>query len=185
MRVHGFMTKTELWNYSGRLETEQRRYLNLRYRLLPYIYSRASEVTFHGSTLMRPLVMDFPKDDKALAQSHEYMFGPSLLVAPVLEPGVTTWQVYPPVTPGGWFDWWTEKRVIGGAATSIDAPLEQIPLLVKAGSIIPLGAVEQYTGEDASGALELRIYPGADADFTTKQANFQQFVSIGMITCIS
>jgi alpha-D-xyloside xylohydrolase len=166
MRVHGFQTNTEPWRYGSEVEAEARQYLEMRYRLLPYIYSQAAEITFRGSTLMRPLVMDFRGDERALTQNHEYMFGPSLLVAPVLQPGVQEWPVYAPATPGGWFDWWTEKKVSGGNTTALDAPLAKIPLLVRAGSIIPLGPVQQYTGEDRSGELELRIYPGADGTFT-------------------
>jgi alpha-D-xyloside xylohydrolase len=166
MRVHGYQTKTEPWNFGPEVEDEERQYLDLRYRLLPYIYSQAAQVTFHGSTVMRPLVMDFQHDERALTQTSEYMFGPSLLVAPVLEPGVATWPVYAPTNVGDWFDWWTEQRVKGGTETKVDAPISRIPLLVKAGSIIPLGPVEQYAGQDGSGNLEVRIYPGANADFT-------------------
>lgn len=166
MRVHGYQTTTEPWHYGSDVEDETRQYLDLRYRLLPYIYSQASEITFHGSTLMRPLVMDFHNDEQALTQKYEYMFGPSFLVAPVLQPGVKEWPVYAPTAPGGWFDWWTEKKVNAGETTTEDAALSKIPLLVKAGSIVPWGPAEQYTGEDRTGNLELRIYPGADASFT-------------------
>ena len=166
MRVHGYQTTTEPWHYGREVEAQARQYLEMRYRLLPYIYSQAAEITLHGSTLMRPLVMDFPNDERALLQKHEYMFGPSFLVAPVLQPGVKDWPTYAPPTPGGWFDWWTEKKVSSGDTSTLDAPLSKIPLLVKAGSIIPQGPVQQYTGEDQKGELELRIYPGADANFT-------------------
>jgi alpha-D-xyloside xylohydrolase len=165
MRVHGYQTNTEPWHYGSALEDEERQYLNLRYRLLPYIYSQAAQITFHGSTLMRPLVMDFPKDEQALTQKAEFMFGPSFLVAPVLQPAVTTWNVYAPSTTAGWFDWWTEHKIQSGQTTSLDAPLTKLPLLVRAGSIIPLGDVEQYALQDRSGKLEIRVYPGADADF--------------------
>jgi alpha-D-xyloside xylohydrolase len=165
-RVHGYQTDTEPWRYGDEVEGEVRRYLDLRYQLLPYIYSEAAEVTFHGSTLMRPLVMDFRNDNEALKQDYEFMFGPSLLVSPVLQPDVNQWPVYAPSTPGGWYDWWTERKVSGGMTTRMDAPLGKIPVLVKAGSIIPFGNVEQYAGEDRSGELELRVFPGADADFT-------------------
>ncbi len=166
MRVHGYQTQTEPWHYGPEVESVTRQYLDLRYRLLPYIYSEAAEITFHGSTLMRPLVMDFAGDERALSQKHEYMFGPAFLVAPVLEPGVKEWPVYAPAAPSGWFDWWTEKKVSGNAETRMDAPLAKIPLLVKAGSIVPLGPVRQYTAEDPGAELEIRIYPGADANFT-------------------
>ena len=166
MRVHGFHTQTEPWHFGSVVENEQRQYIDLRYQLLPYIYSQAAEVTFHGSTMMRPLVMDFRNDGDALRQKYEFMFGPSLLVAPVLQAGVQQWPVYAPSTPGGWFDWWTEKKLSGGTTHILDAPLAKIPLLVKAGSIVPVGNVEQYAGQDRSGDLQLRVYPGANADFT-------------------
>jgi alpha-D-xyloside xylohydrolase len=166
MRVHGYQSNTEPWRYGSMVEARTRDLLELRYRLLPYIYSQAAAITFEGSTLMRPLVMDFPNDADAWSQDYEYMFGPSILVAPVVEPGVSEWPVYAPPTPGDWHDWWTEESVAGGTTTAVSAPIERIPLLVRAGSIVPLGPVQQYTGEDESGALELRVYPGADADFT-------------------
>jgi len=166
MRVHGFQTKTEPWHFGQEVENEQRQYLELRYQLLPYIYSQAAEITFHGSTLMRPLVMDFRSDESALTQKYEFMFGPSLLIAPVLQPGVQQWSVYAPSTPGGWFDWWTESRIAYGKTTTMDAPLAKIPVLVKAGSIVPVGPIEQYAEQDRSGQLELRVYPGTDADCT-------------------
>jgi alpha-D-xyloside xylohydrolase len=166
LRVHGFQTDTEPWRYGDEVEGVVRNYLNLRYQLLPYIYSQAAAVTFQGSTIMRPLVMDFPGDDEALAQKYEYMFGPDFLVAPVLEAGVRQWPVYAPKTPGGWYDFWTSKTVPSGTTSVIDAPIERIPVLVRAGSILPLGPVEQYTGEQPAANLEIRIYPGADGDFT-------------------
>lgn len=165
-RVHGYQTDTEMWRYGARVEAESRRWLALRYRLLPYIYSEAARVTFGGSTLMRPLVLDFPHDPVALDQAHEFMFGPALLVAPVLAPGVTNWDVYLPQSAPGWFDFWTGEQLSGGRTVSVAAPLEQIPLHVRAGSILPLGPALQFTAEKPADPIELRIYPGADADYT-------------------
>lgn len=165
-RVHGYQTDTEPWRYGEEVENEVRTYLDLRYRLLPYIYSQAAEVTFRGSTLMRPLVMDFANDEQALAQKYEYMFGSAFLVAPVLDAGVTRWPVYAPQTPGGWYNFWTSTAVSSATTTVIDAPIAQIPLLVRAGSIVPIGPVEQYAGQIPAEDLELRVYPGADGDFT-------------------
>jgi alpha-D-xyloside xylohydrolase len=165
-RVHGYQTDTEEWRYGPDVEEQTRRYLDLRYRLFPYIYSQAAAISFEGSTLMRPLVMDFPQDEMALTQKYEYMFGPALLVAPVLEGGAKQWDVYAPKTQGGWYDFWTGSHVPGGTSVTLDAPIDKIPLLVKAGSILPLGPVEQYTGEKPGAEIELRVYPGADADFT-------------------
>ena len=166
MRVHGYQTNTEPWNYGLEMVNEERKLIDLRYQLLPYIYSQAANITFSGGTLMRPLVMDFASDAQALDQQYEYMFGPAFLVAPVLDAGVTQAHVYAPKTKGGWYDWWSGKSVAQGADVKVDSPLGHIPLLVRAGSIVPLGPVEQYTGEKKDAPLELRIYPGADGRFT-------------------
>lgn len=164
-RVHGYLTDTEFWRFGENVEKEALKYLNLRYRLLPYIYSQAATVTFEGGTIMRPLVMDFSLDHKALEQNYEYMFGPSILVAPVLEPGVKTWDVYLPKNKAGWYNFWTGKKNAGGQQVKTDAPIDQIPLFVKAGSIVPLGPEKQYTSEKADSVIELRVYAGADATF--------------------
>ncbi len=165
MRVHGYETDTEPWRYGTEVEDETRQYLNLRYRMLPYIYSEAAAVTFQGSTLMRPLVMDFSQDQQALNQKYEYMFGPAFLVAPVLKPGAKRWPVYAPNTRGGWYDYWTGKGITAGTTAIVDAPIEKLPLLVRAGSIVPIGPVEQYTKEKPPNNLEIRIYPGSDGNF--------------------
>jgi len=166
MRVHGYQTDTEPWRYGKIFESETRRWLELRYRLLPYIYSETARVSFAGSTLMRPLVLDFLSDVRALDQDAEFMFGRALLVAPVLKPGVKEWPVYLPETPGGWFDFWTGERTAGGRSLSAAAPLERVPLFVRAGSIVPLGPVVQYATESPGAAYEIRIFTGADGKFT-------------------
>ncbi|WP_243348390.1 TIM-barrel domain-containing protein [Parabacteroides sp. FAFU027] len=163
-RIHGYMTETEPWKYGQTVEDNMRKMLNLRYQLLPYIYSEASKVTRKGSTLMRPLVMDFKEDKKALNQPFEYMFGKSILVAPVTEPGITETSVYLPES-ASWFDFWTGKRFVGGQTVVVSAPLDRIPLFVKAGSIIPMGKVVQYSAQQSSEALEIRVYKGADGKF--------------------
>lgn len=165
MRVHGYQTDTEFWRYGKEVEKISREYLDLRYRLLPYIYSEAAQVTLRGSTLMRPLVMDFPSDEKALSQTSEYMFGHNFLVAPVLASGVHQWDVYLPSNQHGWIDFWTGKHVDGGKTISADAPLDKLPLFVQAGSILPLAAPAQYTGQTATDPIEIRVYPGSDASF--------------------
>lgn len=166
MRVHGYQTNTEPWNYGPEMVDEEKKLIDLRYQLLPYLYSQAANITFSGGTMMRPLMMDFAGDPRALDQKYEYMFGPAFLVAPVLEAGVTQAHVYAPQSKGGWYDWWTGQPVASGSETTLDAPVGKIPLLVRAGSIVPLGPVEQYTGEKKDAPLELRIYPGADGHFT-------------------
>jgi alpha-D-xyloside xylohydrolase len=165
-RVHGYQTDTEFWRFGTNVMQQAHRYLDLRYRMLPYIYSEAARVTFDGSTLMRPLVMDFADDPTALDQKYEYMFGPAFLVSPVLQAGATNWEVYLPKTAGGWFDFWTGEKLAGGQTVKAAAPLAQIPLHMRAGSIIPLGPSEQYVGQKPADPIELRIYRGADGAFT-------------------
>jgi alpha-D-xyloside xylohydrolase len=164
-RVHGYQTDTEFWRYGQKVETEALRYLNLRYRLLPYIYSQAADITFNNGTIMRPLVMDFVNDSKALEQNYEYMFGPSFLVAPVLSKGVKEWEVYLPETLSGWYNFWTGKQFKGGQSITSEASLSTIPLFVKAGSIVPMGKFMQYSNEKSTDTLEIRVYTGSDGKF--------------------
>ncbi len=166
MRIHGWLTPTEPWLYGPEVETIARKYLDLRSRLVPYMYSEAAQVTTHGSTLFRPLVMDFASDPQALQEKYEFMFGKDLLVAPVTAPSVTTADVYLPATEAGWYDFWTEKPLPGAEAVQSPASLDTIPVYARAGSILPLGPIEQYLDQRHGTPLELRIYPGANATFT-------------------
>jgi alpha-D-xyloside xylohydrolase len=150
-RAHGARQHNELWFYG------------LRYRLMPYIYSLAARTTFEGYTPMRALAFDFPGDEKAIDLPDEFMFGPSLLVAPVTHADATSRDVYLP-KGADWYDFWTGKRLNGGQTIHRDAPLAVLPLYVRAGAILPLGPDEEYTGEHAAAPIELRIYPGANAD---------------------
>ena len=166
-RVHGYMSDTEPGRYGSEAQAVIARCLDERYRLLPYIYSHAAAVTFDGSTLMRPLVFDFADDAEALRQPCSYMFGRSLLVSPVTEPDVTAWDTYLPATPGGWYDYYTGCRYDGRQHVTTSAPLDRIPVFVRAGSIVPLDETPHAAATDAvPSALTLRVYPGADARFT-------------------
>ncbi|GHT42415.1 alpha-xylosidase [Bacteroidia bacterium] len=166
LRVHGRSTNTEFWNFGDNVERIALKYLNLRYRMLPYIYSQAAAITFNGSTLMRPLVMDFPTDVKALEQKSEFMFGPALLVAPVVAAAQSQWPVYLPHNEAGWFDYWSGEHFDGAQTVNVPVDLETTPLFVRAGSIIPLGPEQQYTTEKPDAAWDIRIYGGTDAKFT-------------------
>jgi alpha-D-xyloside xylohydrolase len=135
----------------------------LRYRLMPYVYSLAWKVTSEGYTLMRHLVFDYPKDKNVFDIKDQFMFGPALLVSPVLSAGATSRNVYLPA--GTWYDFWTGAQEAGGRTASFPAPLSELPLFVRAGSILPLGPNIQYATESAD-PVELRVYPGADATFT-------------------
>ena len=166
MRVHGWHTETGLWLYGQQVEDVSRKYLDLRHRLLPYIYSGAADVTLHGSTLMRPLVMDFAQDEKALEQKYEFMFGKELLVAPVLSPGARDWDVYLPEDRTGWVNFWTGQTFQGGQTVRTSAKLNEMPLFVRAGSIIPIGPTELWANEKPDAPIEIRVFPGADATFS-------------------
>lgn len=163
-RLHGYQTETEPWKYGQKVEDNMREMLNLRYQLMPYIYSETSKIKT-GSTFMRPLVMDFQNDEKAVSKPYEYMFGKSFLVAPVIESGVADWKVYLPKWTK-WFDFWSEKSFDGGQEVKVNVPLNRIPLFVKAGAIIPFGSIVQSTNEKKWDNLEIRIYEGADGEFT-------------------
>ena len=121
------------------------RFAELRYRLLPYLYTLASRVTREHDTMMRALVMDFPDDPKARDVQDQYLFGPAFLVSPVTAPGVTTRAVYLP--EGAWYDFWTGLSIEGGRTIDAPAPYESMPLHVRAGSIVPFGPALQWTGE--------------------------------------
>jgi alpha-glucosidase (family GH31 glycosyl hydrolase) len=137
-----------------------RKYLNLRYQLLPYLYSAVAETHATGLPLMRSLWLSYPSDLKAATADNEYLWGESILVAPVLEPGATHRTTHLP--QGLWWDYWTNDRVEGGKDDVRAVDLEVLPLYVKAGTILPVGPVKQYAQEASSRPLILRIYPGAD-----------------------
>ena len=161
-RTHGHREHNELWSYPA-VEQTLVKYDQLRYRLLPYIYAQAWQISSADSTLQRPLVMDFREDAATWEIGDEFLFGPSLLVAPVTEQGAESRNVYLPKGTE-WIDFWSGKTLSGGTRPAMEAPLERIPLLVRAGSILPMGPHEEYVGQKLD-PLELRIYPGADASF--------------------
>jgi alpha-D-xyloside xylohydrolase len=164
-RVHGTRSpdENELWSYGPDAQKILVDYDTLRYRLMPYIYSQAWQVTSHHGTLMRPLVMDWRDDVDAQNTGDEYLFGPAILVSPVYTQGATTRNVYLPKAI--WYDFWTGDKVEGGKRIEADAPLNKLPLFVRAGSIVPMGPAMEWSTEKPADPIELRIYPGADGDF--------------------
>ena len=175
MRSHGTDAPREIYQFGkkgDRVFDAIDKSINLRYRLLPYIYSASWDVTANQSTMMRALVMDFPKDKQALDLNDEYMFGKSILVCPVTKvmyskdtkedfSSVKTKELYLP-KGNEWYDFWTGDKVAGGQTISKESPLDIIPLFVKAGSIIPLGPKVQYATEKPWDNLEIRVYDGAN-----------------------
>lgn len=164
-RAHGARQngQNELWSFGPEAQKILTTYDRLRYRLMPYIYSMATRTTFDGYTPMRALVFDFREDPKAADISDEFLYGPSLLVAPVTDAGATARDVYLPAG-ADWYDFWTGDKLRGGQTIHRDAPLDVIPLYVRAGSILPLGPEEEYTGQYPNAPIELRIYPGSDGE---------------------
>lgn len=166
MRVHGYMSNTEPWQYGKEAQRIITNFIEFRYRLLPYIYSEAARVTSEGYTLMRPFVFDFPNDSQALEQEQEYMFGEAILVNPVTEKGVTEWSTYLPQHPAGWYDMATARWYEGGQTVTTPVSIESIPLFAKGGSIIPIGPVRQSTAEKSDKPTDIYIIPGDNATFT-------------------
>ncbi|HEV2328340.1 MAG TPA: TIM-barrel domain-containing protein, partial [Verrucomicrobiae bacterium] len=169
LRVHGEYPNREMWEFGGDGSptfAAEAKFDRLRYRLLPYIYSLAGNVTQEGGTMMRALVMDFPGDTNVFNIGDEYMFGPALLINPVTTYQARSRSVYLPQTAGGWYDAWTGKFLDGGQAIQAAAPFDAIPMFVRAGSIVPFGPEIQYVGETPADPLTFFIYAGADGDFT-------------------
>jgi len=173
-RSHGTDTPREIWNFGERGTPHFdaiEKTIRGRYELLPYIYSVAAKVTREGYTMARLLAFDFPDDRNARDLKDEYMFGPSLLVAPVTDPGVTSRRVYLPAfkTPdganGAWYDVRTGARYAAGTTVDAPAPLDSIPVFQKAGSIVVKGPVVQYADAQRGLPLEVVVAPGADAEF--------------------
>ena len=131
MRVHGYMSNTEPWNYGPEAQAIIADCLKEREAMKPYIKHCAQLIATEGYTLMRPLVFDFADDPMALRQKCEYMFGPDLLVSPVTEPGVTEWQTYLPKTPGGWTDKYTGQHYEGGQTVTTKVDRRHIPVFVR------------------------------------------------------
>lgn len=160
-RSHGTQALREMWQFGPDVEKTLLKYDNLRYRLMPYIYSQAWNVTNNNGTIMRALVMDFPNDETAIRLKDEFMFGPSILVCPVISKDATARSVYLPAGTQ-WIDFWTGNRYDGGKTINAEAPLDTIPLYVRAGSIVPFGPKLQYVDEKPADPIELRVYTGSD-----------------------
>jgi alpha-D-xyloside xylohydrolase len=162
-RCHGFPPR-EPWAYGERAEAIFRRYGELRYRLLPYIYSEAVECVRSSTPMMRALVLDFQDDPTTYAIDDEYLFGRSILVAPILD-ATESRGVYLP--RGAWVDLRSFEKLEGGRWIDVDAPLDVLPMYARAGAIIPSGPVMQHVGERRSDPLTLDLYhPGDTGTYT-------------------
>jgi len=153
--------ESELRN--AQVEPICKKYLELRYRLMPYLYSAVRETSKTGLPILRAMWLHHPDDPAAVARGDQYFWGRDMLVAPVVEKGATSRRVYLP--RGTWFDFWTEQRVQGGSEIDRAVDLATMPLYVRAGAVIPMGPVKQYTAEPLDGPLSFTVYPGADGAF--------------------
>lgn len=146
----------EPWRFGKYYEDIIRKYLKLRYRLMPFLYTTLEEAHRTGVPVIRPLLLDYQRDESALNLDDQFLVGRDLLVAPILKPDLTQRMVYLP--QGTWYDYWTGKRYAGGTMIRADAPLETVPLYVRGGAIIPMGLEMSYTGEKPSDPLSFHIY---------------------------
>lgn len=164
MRAHGTINSPRWpWAFGEEVLAATKKAIELRYRLIPYLYSLAADCHATGAPLMRALVLEFPRDEKTWNLRDEWLVGKGLLAAPVLTEGGKR-SVYLP--EGGWYELGTGKRVAGGRTLEVEAKLDEIPAFVRAGTILPLGPVRQATSLGTEDPLEVRIYPGADAAFS-------------------
>jgi len=188
-RSHGTDTPREPWNFisneKGSLPFYETiiKYIKLRYTLIPYIYSLAYKAHTKAYIIMRSFIFDFYRDSNAICCTDEYMFGDAFLVAPVLNPmyflpnnttlpsSSKTRQVYLPKFEGGWFDFWTNSFYQSGITINASAPIETLPLFVKAGSIIPMSDEIEYADQNNGTASYIKIYEGADGDFSLYNDN--------------
>ena len=199
-RSHGADAPREIWQFGQKGEPVYdaiEKMIRLRYRLIPYLYSTAWQVTSDNGSYMRPLFADFAGDKKIWDMTDEFMFGRSILAAPIVDPqyteekvirtnAMTGWDRQSTVDnsqltvdftatksavkylPKGaaWYDFWTNQKYQGGKTVTLETSLDRVPMFVRAGSILPLGPEMQYVGEKSWDNLEIRVYPGADGQFT-------------------
>jgi alpha-glucosidase/alpha-D-xyloside xylohydrolase len=159
--------------HNAAVEPICRQYLELRYRLMPYLYTAVREAHDSGLPVMRGLWLHYPDDPAAVARGDEYLWGRDMLVAPVVEKGASERKLYLP--RGAWYDFWAREKLEGGREISRPVDLATTPLYVRAGAVIPMGPVRQYTEEKVDGPLTLWVYPGSDGAFTLYEDDGKTF----------
>ena len=188
-RSHGTDTPREIWQFGEPGEPFYEALvdaLQLRYRLLPYIYSLAGWTTQHDYTMLRALPFDFRSDPATYDIRDQYLFGPALMVSPVTQPmlydvgsqpldGIQ--QTRPVYLPAGadWYDFWTGQKYSGGQTIQADAPINRLPLFVRSGSILPMGPIRQHTNDLPEAPVELHLYPGQDGAFELYEDEGDQY----------
>ena len=155
----------EPWRFGKYYEDIIRKYLKLRYRLLPFLYTTLEEAARTGVPVFRPLLLNYQQDGNTLDLDDQFMIGSDLLVAPILKRDLTSRMVYLP--QGTWIDYWTGKRITGGSMTRVEAPIETVPMFVRAGAIIPMGPEMNYVGEKPADPMTFMIYPDENGQAAT------------------
>jgi alpha-glucosidase (family GH31 glycosyl hydrolase) len=163
MRPHGDHQEREPWGYGPKVEEIIQRYIQLRYQLVPYLYTYAYESHLTGAPLMRPLLLEYSSDSNVFNMTDEFLLGRDILVAPVMEEGSTGREVYLP--NGEWVDFWTDEVYQGNQKLTVDAPLDIIPLFIKKGSIIPMATNPVNTTQQAEEPLDIHFYIDRSGEF--------------------
>lgn len=163
-RIHGYVSETEIWRYGKDFENTARKFIDLRYQLMPYIYSQAWKITNEGKMLMTPLVYHYPNDRNTWNIKNQLFFGESIMTGFVTEYKKRSMDMYFP--EGEWYNYWTNEKVVGGKIISVKADLDETPMFVKAGSILPIGPKVQFATQETDEPLVIKIYPGKDAEYT-------------------
>lgn len=162
-RIHGYVSETEIWRYGQEFEDMARKFIDIRYKLLPYIYSEAWKVTNDGHVLMSPLAYYYPNDKETWSIKDQLFFGESIMLGFVTEYGQRSKEMYFPM--GEWYNYWTKEKIVGGKRVLVDAPFNSTPMFVKAGSIIPTGPKVQYATEETNEPLQIMVFPGKDTEY--------------------
>lgn len=161
-RAHSCMETNphEPWSFGEEVENICRKYIKLRYELMPYTYNEFYKASRTGLPIMRPLVMEYPKDENVHNLCDQFLYGENIMVAPVYRPAADKRMVYIP--EGGWYNYWTGERYQGKAYVIVDSPLDVLPLFIKEGSVIPMAPPMNYVGEKPIDTLTLHIYCGQE-----------------------
>ncbi|WP_163400075.1 glycoside hydrolase family 31 protein [Flavobacterium fluviatile] len=162
-RIHGYVSETEIWRYNQAFESTARKFIDLRYQLIPYIYSQAWQITNNSRQLMSPLAYQYPNDKNTWGIKDQLFFGESIMVGFVTQYQQREKDMYFP--EGDWYNYWTNEKMQGGKTIKVKAELNEIPMFVKAGTILPLGPKVQYATQKTTEPLQIKVYPGKDAQF--------------------
>ena len=163
-RIHGYKSETEIWRYNQEFEDIARKFIDIRYQLMPYIYSEAWKATTEGTLLMAPLAYQYPEDKNTWGIKDQFLFGESIMVGIVTEYKQRTKAMYLP--EGTWYNFWNDEQGEGNQNITVAAPLNETPIFVKSGSILPIGPKVQNVTERSQKSIGIVVYPGKDAEYT-------------------